>query len=800
MVKRPMIWIIWAFLIGIFLAWKEKPLIITIVCMVIFWLTIYLLMYWIKNHMINRYDRFLWFLPFFIILGFITMKQQLKMPELERVFDQKIRCEISGEIDRIIRKQWGSALYLKNNVVTLADNKEYLSENIIVFCYDNQNSYKKQDASLTRKYSIGNKIMVSGTLKKFTPASNPGQFNEKLYYQIEDIDYKMIADKIIVRDNSYSRYYAFVEQIKNRLLKVYGFLLSDKEAGTLTAMLLGEKYLLDEEIRQLYQINGISHILAISGLHVSLIGLTVYRLLKKMKIPIVISTFLSIFFIYSYGIMTDFSVSTNRAVVMMVLLLLSTLFGKTYDMLSGLALAAFVILLQNPLQIFSTGFRLSFAAVLGIAVIYPRLKKLFPANNQIMNSLLISISAQAATTPFVLIYFYQFPTYSILINFIILPFVTVLALTSIVAGIIGLIYLPLGIFCIGGANYILILYEWICRIGSKLPFHLITVGKPDDIRLLFYLLGFILFLWLAEKYNKWYTIFLPIVVTLLLLFPVQQSNLKITFLDVGQGDAIYMESRSGTTYLVDGGSSDVKRVGISRLQPFLLSQGKASIDYTFMTHSDMDHISGLKELMNSGKIKIRNLILPDIGNKDDTYKEIEALAKVNKIKLHYIKTGDIIKDGKLTIFCLHPAPEFVGENTNSYSTVLSVKYGDFDLLLTGDLEGKEEIKVIKELKNKELWEKQAQKDSDVLYPELRYDILKIAHHGSKYSTGREFLTQIRPEYSIISCGKNNRYGHPHMELVGRLEAVNSNTKTTYQSGAILVETDGKVMKVKGYLE
>ena len=782
MIKRPLLWVLAAYLAGMYLAWLKFSIVIMVFMLLFEFLLIYLLMYRIHNKIIGRCDKFLWCMPLLMLLGFLAWQSQTAKPELYEAFDRKISCELSGSITMIVEKQSGIALYLKNNVVTLPGDHNYLCENIIVYCSDEQ--------SQKQNYLVGNRVTVLGTLQKFWEAANPGQFNEELYYQIENIDFKMQAKQITIIDAEYSHFHAALGKIKYKLIEVYDTLLSDKEAGALIAMLLGEKYLLGDEIKQLYQQNGISHVLAISGLHVSLIGMFIFSILKMLRLPIPLATFLTIFTIFSYGVLTNFSVSTNRAVVMMILLLLSTQFGKTYDMFSAMALSAFIILLQNPLQILSVGFLLSFGAVLGIATVFPGLKELFPMKNAIMDSLFISASAQITTTPLILFFYYQFPTYSLITNLIILPFVTVLTLTSILAGIVGIIYLPLGIFFIGGANYILKFYEIICHIGSGMPHHLITAGKPELYQLIIYSLLILLFIHSAWRYHKKGVVMLPIMALFILLIPKGNVGLEITFLDVGQGDAIYMESKSGTTYLVDGGSTDVRNVGRYRLKPFLLAKGTNQLDYAIVTHSDEDHISGLTELIEDELIEINNLILPDIKKKDDAYTGLESLAREKNITIYYIKAGDILRDGDVRMTCLHPSTNYVASSANAYSTVLSITYREFDLLLTGDLEQEGE-KLVTDL----LQHQQAEKESSLA---VDYDILKVAHHGSKYSTSAEFLSLIRPEISIISCGYNNYYGHPHPETLNRLKETCSKTLITYDSGAITIRTDGMRVEVRTY--
>ncbi len=801
MIKRPFIVILLFYLFGVLLAWRISSILFLLPIILLQFPLIYLILNRIKNRLANASDVFLWCLPFFMMLGFLSMRGQLKLSEVDQLFQDKVSCEIDGAITMSVQKKSSKALYIKNVSIQIPGEETLRCEKVIVYC--STQGWVKPDPSLLTDYRVGNQIRVQGTLQKFQAASNPGQFNEKLYYKIENIDYKMQAKHITVLDGGYSVFHQGLEVMKQRLMDVYNEILSEKEAGTLIAMILGEKYLLDDDIKELYQINGISHVIAISGLHISLIGMFIFLILKKLRVPVVVRTLITIFCIYGYGVMTDFSVSTNRAVVMMTIMLLAAIFGKTYDMLSALSLSAFLILLQNPLQIMSAGFLLSFAAMLGIAIIYPALQTLHSTKNPLINGLYVSFSAQASTTPVVLYFYYQFPLYGLITNLIILPFVTFLTLTSIFAAIVGAIFLPLGVFLIGVSNYILKFYEWVCRLGEALPHHLITVGRPDGMRILLYIVILILFLLLSNRYkNKLFGV-LPVLALVVILLPQGRSGFVVNMLDVGQGDGLVLESESGMTYLIDGGSSDIKDVGKYRILPFLLYRGIDVIDYAIVSHSDNDHISGLKELMNNRRIKINTLILPGITKKDEGYLGLEELARQKGVKISYINQGDYLLDGKLKLTCLHPKPDYIPTSSNAYSTVLSVTYGEFDLLLTGDLEKDGEVALTNLLMEGSGVDKVGDKEKNVgddvgSLVQTDYDVLKLAHHGSKNSTSEEFLSVIKPELSLISCGKDNSYGHPHKEVLERLEQVGCKRLITYEQGAIVVRTDGESMEVMQY--
>ena len=795
LIKRPMICVVGSYILGLLLTWYQMIWVpFLVILFITFYLVIYHLRFKTKEVRITRQDGFLWFLPFMVLLGVFAMRGQLLTPEIEGAFEEEADCKLTGTITMVVHNQWGTTLYVKNNKIYFENrNEPYLCENVLIRSSKDEN-----------QYLVGNEITVYGTIQKFSIPTNPGQFNEKLYYQIENIDYKVKARSITITNPEYSYFHFLLDVLKKKLIGTYDTILSKKESGAIIAMLLGEKYLLEEEIKELYQDNGISHVLAISGLHVSLIGICIFKLLKKLKLPLIPSTFLSILFIYSYGVLTNFSVSTNRAVMMMIIMLLSAIFGKSYDMLSATAFSALLILLQNPLQIFHAGFLLSFGAVLGIAIFLPTLNNLFPSKNFLVSGLFTSVSAQILTLPLVLTFYYQLPTYSLLVNLLILPCVSCLMISALLAGIAGCIYLPLGVFLIGGSNFILKLYEGICKFFQMLPISIITVGKPEMIRILIYLILLMIFVRLTKRTQCKSLLILLLFALGILIFPKPHSGLEIRMLDVGQGEAIFMKTESGTTYLIDGGSTDVSKVGKYRLQPFLLSQGIDQIDYAIITHGDADHVNGLKELIIDQKIKIKRLVLPKIKEKDENYKSIEDLASDKGICLLYIQRGDLIRDGDTYITCLHPSFDYIPSSSNAYSTVLSISYGSFDMLLTGDLEKDGEQIVTDMLRKNEgqIKTKQVKKDWQQNFTikfSNDYDVLKVAHHGSRNSSSEEFLKLVRPEFAFISSGKKSRYGHPHVDLLERLQRIGAEVKITAESGAITIKTDGARMIVEEYI-
>ncbi len=279
----------------------------------------------------------------------------------------------------------------------------------------------------------------------------------------------------------------------------------------------------------------------------------------------------------------------------------------------------------------------------------------------------------------------------------------------------------------------------------------------------------------------------------------EQGKLAAVVLDVGQGDGIFMRGPEGGTYLVDGGSSDVKKAGQYRIEPFLKSQGVGVLDYVLISHGDSDHINGVEELIERQDVgvRIRTLVLPVQEVWDEALKGLAEKAKEYRIRVVVIEPGQSIKEGDMAVTCIQPGnPETEAENResegrdtekgyepgNAASMVLAVKFGKFDMMLTGDVEGEGEEQLTKQLEER--------------YRDCTWEILKVAHHGSKNSSSEEFLRQVKPVYAFISAGQKNRYGHPHQETIKRLTDAESKIYSTQENGALIVEVeDGETMIV-----
>lgn len=649
-----------------------------------------------------------------------------------------------------------------------------------------------------REPEMGSVVQLEGKLACFERASNPGQFDAYSYYRISGISYRLNQAKVLAKTTKYNRFLESAYRLRRLFSGVLEKNLPPREASVMQTMLLGEKEGLDRELKALYQRNGIAHILAISGLHISMLGMGLYKLLRKRGVSMNAAAAVSMVLMVFYGVMTGFSVSAVRAVLMFCLRMAAIFVKRTYDMLTALGLAAVFILLSQPLYLYHSGFVFSFGCALGIGLVLPALAEGEYAKKPVVKEITGGLGVAVITLPIYLWFYYQFPIYSVALNLLVIPLMSLLMGAGLLVLVLGILW-PLGTvpfqFMI---KSILMLYEGACSFCDHLPGRLLTPGKPAIWQIVVYLIALALLVLYKRKLRmgvKWGIVAMAVVILTLPL----RSGLKITFLDVGQGDCIYIENGGKSCYLVDGGSSSVSSVGTYRIIPFLKAQGVSCLNAVFVTHPDEDHYNGIIELLKEGVlhgIEIKHLVLPDIARegRDDGYKELEQAADASGTKVSYISRGQKISDGRLMLTCLHPSSGYQAGEANAYSIVLSVTYGNFAAILTGDVEGEGEEEMMRFLEK--------EKNADELTDKITTDkvtVLKAAHHGSRNSSPEAFLDSTCPIYTVISCGENNSYGHPHAELMERLEEYGTKILITYETGAVTFTTDGRKVKLKKFL-
>lgn len=653
---------------------------------------------------------------------------------------------------------------------------------------------------------IGSNVTVTGVLTEPEEATNPGQFNAQLYYATLDISAYINKAKLLREEVRAFDLREILWQLRCRLSEGIDGIFDQEDAGILKAMLLGDKSALSADIKALYKKSGILHILAISGLHISFLGMGLKRFLYKLRLPKKPALLFCGVIMILYGIMVGMPVSAFRAVFMFLLNLLAEWTGRTYDGKTALALSAILLLLKQPLYIINAGFLLSFLAVAAILYLKPLLQPpmfLFGENlsNRItvrLDGLTTSLAILFFTLPVQLYFYYETTVYAPLFNLFVLP------LTGI------LLTLATGSLCVGWllpflskaaavlVHGILWAYESGGKAISAMTGAILTVGAPKlwQIVCYFVLLSLVL---LVKKLVWRYRVGLLCGAFLFMLLP-HKSAFVITMLDVGQGQCICVQLSNGETWLYDGGSLDKSKVGEYRLMPYLKSQGINKLSAVFLSHGDADHINGIREVLEDAEIAIELLVLP-LTEKQNVYRvestygegsydegiyqvenglgELVALAASRRIPILWLEEGMAWESAGVSVQCLHPGGDVHGnsalstiENGNEGSMVLYLTYGNFSMLLTGDVEKAGEAALLTALQEKGI---------------EKVTVLQVAHHGSKNASSARFLEQVAPQIALISCGKDNSYGHPHKEVLERLREVGCKVLTTVDCGAVEIQ-------------
>lgn len=630
--------------------------------------------------------------------------------------------------------------------------------------------YANENTAMPKELHIGNLLAVTASIHSFEKPGNPGQFDEYKYNTELGIIAQGFAGKIEIKKNTVKNPEDFLHRLRNHLQDVVSLCCDEKTAGIVSAMVLGDKSGLSDEVKQLYQENGIAHVLAISGLHISLIGASLFFVLRKYFMPMQGAAVVTMVLLFLYGILTGFSISTQRAVIMMGCMLLARLAGRHYDGLSALSFSAICQLLIHPMVLFQTGFLLSYGTVLGIYVFVDVFCDAWESKNPIWMAVAGTAGIELVTLPILLTAYYEFSILSIAANVLFLPFMGGILVTSLAGIGLGSITIFAGKFCFGFAHFCFMLFEWIGNLFVKIPGAVVITGKPAVWQVFLYYGCGVLFLFLQKwKQKKIFLLTLAFGVFVLFLPIHNNFDLQITNLDVGQGDCSCIRTKNHT-FLIDGGSSDVNKVGKYRMIPFLKSQGISYVSYLFLTHSDKDHTNGAVEWLcaaNQMGVKIGTVILPKLNEKEEAYCTLLDELRKKGCNLMFMQRGDTVTIDELRISCLHPYPDYEWKSANDSSLVLKVNYQNFTGLFTGDLEEAGEKEIINKL-------------SHVNY-------LKVAHHGSKGASSEIFLEQVKPDVSVISCGKKNRYGHPHKETLKRLENIGSKVYRTDKEGAVSIE-------------
>lgn len=730
-----------------------------------------------------------------------------------------------------------TGLRLSVNHLTIQEDSEadasdsfLQSETTIIFTTENT------------KIQPGDEVLVSGEFRAYEETANPGEFNEKEYYLAQNAVGRLGRAQILETERGAPSLTRTLWQVRRALADSYGRILPEEQAGVIAAVSLGEKSRMSKEWKDTFQEGGIAHILAISGLHVSLIGMSIYRFLRRLGLGFLPGTLVSGACLFLYLIMSGFSISAVRACLMFGIWLGAQVCGRKYDMPTGIAAAAVMVCGRSAANLYQASFLLSFSAVLALALLVPAIKASCQIRSGAAAAAVSSLAVWMGTLPFSLYFFFQASPWSILVNLAVVPLMSVLMASGLAAAVVGLASVSAGSFLAAPVCYLLACFKWLCELEQKLPLPVWVAGCPARWRVVLYY-GVLLAaaLWVRRNaaaderagsaargrvqrrataderagsaargrvqhratvnegalrppvapascaWRARLTWICAGLICLALMGFHPRTNLQIDCLDVGQGDCSLVQLPGGETCLIDGGSSSETDVWEYVIEPAVKYYGVQMLDYLFLSHADTDHVNGITEFLetyepgffgrNVHGVSVGHIVLPPCAD-DDDFAGLRELAAAKGLAVLRMAAGGSVSGGSWKISCLAPDTEGLTGDRNEDSMVLMLACGQFRMLFTGDLEEGAEQRLARTA------------------ADLRADVLKAGHHGSAGACSQEFLQRVQARLAVISCGKNNRYGHPAAETLKRLAAAGCEYLVTAQCGAVTVTSDGKNFAVK----
>lgn len=658
--------------------------------------------------------------------------------------------------------------------------------------------------------SYGDKVEISGILLAPSTSRNPGGYNDQAYLERQGIHARMTIrnpNDIKSLGTSPGIYGRTIAPLYQHTWHVLHELFPAGEAELAGGLVLGFKSDLPDDWQAAFQMLGVTHILAASGMNVGLLVGTLFYLLKYLHVPKKYSSLIVTGVVILYVLLSGASPSVVRAGLMAILIMTGGSLGRKQDTLTTLATAALLSLLWNPGTVSDLGFLLSFITTLGLLLLSPRIYGWLKGPTWLRGALAVTLAAQISSLPLLLSQFNQFSPISILANLFIMPLTFLLVPLGFLILLLGSIHIWFAFPLVGIYRILMWLlvkpivwvsdttagFTWVipslpiwvvCLIyggilGVMYPSTVKRFGRGLKVR--FRLQNRFSNLMRKRKQHLIACLLLAGLFVGWALWLPHSSELRVTFLDVGQGDSALIETPGGQNILVDGGGipqymrSDFD-VGDKIVIPFLHHRGVRTIDYVIATHADEDHIRGLLTVLK--KMPVRRLIISGYDDPAPAFQELLRLAKAKRIPIYESK-APIEWDLERGVHWRFLHPDIIHHgtrsDTNSNCVVFEFTYGRRSFLFTGDIEGEVEPD---------------------LFPYAHpIDVLKVPHHGSAYSTTEELLEKWHPRYAVISVGKWNRYHHPHPDVLNRLKHAGATVYRTDQQGAVTVLTDGDKLKI-----
>ena len=893
-ISRPLFSLALSVLFGEMLFCPELPLSLRFI-LLLFYLFYLSLLFRKKKQKILLLSLFLFFLSSLHFQNALSHFQK-QQECVERVLP--LNCTVEGTITSLSENDSAYKLLLKNCVVRSSLGKKpkdlskeleekWEARNNLAFQKIQVLFKKTAEEDSESLYYPGDRVVFRGKFMELSPAMNEGEFSFLQYCKGESIEAFFLANKGEVHESDSSPFLKLLYKLKQQASRDLEKLYPEEQSAFLKSLFLGEKSALSKNERNLYQEAGIAHILAVSGLHLSLVGATCFMLLRLLGMELSHASILSSFFVFSFALFTGASGSTLRAMFMFFVYFLGKNLGRGQDRISSLSLSLLLLLFLQPLFLYSVGFQCSFYSLFLLLLLSIRdgkekrkalSKKWERAKRKKRFAELLWLLPKRIKEGgkelflfylglFPLFSFLQssLPLYAPLLNLLLLPLlplIFLLGVLSILFSHLPPLFFPLVKLLSQSLSFLLSLFHGLICFSLQLPYSSLLLGKLSLHALFLYIfLFYILFLFplqfkirrrqiekkenerqrnLSSPYIPLYAIkkicHFKNILSLLFLcsipffLPSPPKDLEITAIYVGQGDG-FLIRKGNFVMTIDNGSSSDKNFPENTLLPYCKAKRIHKIQYALITHSDIDHTSGIQAILEEGrtenthsginKLQIEHLILPVQAKDDHRYDLLKRLSGRHGARLFYWKNGNSIEYDKknhsfsvmspssdtlppsgtapssdilppsdtapfeksafLSLRCYYPLTDAPMEEANAHSLGCVLQYGDFSMVFTGDMPKEAEEAMLSAIK------KEGQSPS--------VDIVKLAHHGSKTSSSPIFLSETKGKFALFSYGKNNRYGHPHKSTLEKCSYFQLIPLETAKLGEIQIKTDGKKYEI-----
>ncbi len=729
-----------------------------------------------------------------VLLGFLHTKSSELLPEnhISSFTDSGENIFLTGIVINYPEKRLERYnLFLATKNIIIAEDTLEVSGNIM-FSLDGK----------LQLPAYGDRLLISGKLRAARDKRNPGEFDYRKYLQAQGLFGVMSAKKakqlqVLSKGHGNGFFREIISPAKKYVDEFITRSLPPEESAFLHGLLIGERGEMTNELKSAFSKAGVIHILAVSGLHVGFIIMVFMAVGGLLRVPHTARILLTILGLVFFAYLTNLKPPVVRASIMGALILFGTVLERKTNFFNSLALAALIILIVNPLELFQPGFQLSFFAVASIVYFYPKLKSIPPFSfvysksfklaplRYFVDLFLVSFTAFLGTLPFTILYFNRIPNYSLFANLLVIPLTFIGLANGIIASVVNLIWPALADLYIQttwlSLNLIIRFVEWL----SALPGAFTEVHQISGFWIFVYVgVLLILFDLNSKRVRRFAVIFVLLIANLWIWQSAfeNEKSFEITFIDVGQGDAILLNFFDEHHILIDAGMRNPYFDNGRRVvAPFLKRQGIHKLDAIVLSHADSDHLGGFPYILRNFKIGE----IWDNGLTKDTrvFREYTHLIDSLNIPHRILRAGEIVTDfSPVQIFVLHPGEDFIsrGYSANDASLSLKISYGEIDFITLGDIE-----------KNGERY---VSRFGNLLQSE----ILKVTHHGSKTSSSEKFLDFVEPDMAVISVGQSNKFGHPRQEILKRLEERDIKIIRTDLQGAVILKTDGKNISIQAW--